>query len=76
VFNLIGAVASPEDVIAEIRRLEPGAEIRPGGHAPLFAQGLEEEGLLDFFPGLPRTSLRDGIAATLAFYRANDARSA
>jgi UDP-glucose 4-epimerase len=76
VFNLIGAVASPEDVIAEIRRLEPGADIRPGGDAALFAQGLKEEGLRDFFPGLPRTDLRDGVAATLAFYRNDDARIA
>jgi nucleoside-diphosphate-sugar epimerase len=69
VFNLIGTVASAEEVIAEIRRQEPEADIRPGGPPAPFAQGLEETGLRETFPGLPSTSLSDGIAATLAFYR-------
>jgi hypothetical protein len=56
-------------VIAEIHRQEPEADIRPGGPPAPFAQGLEETGLREAFRGLPATSLSDGIAATLAFYR-------
>lgn len=69
VFNLVGAVASPDDVIAEIRKIEPDADIHPGGASLPFTPDIEEGSVREFFPELPNTSLQDGIEQTLSFYR-------
>lgn len=69
VFNLVGAVHTVDEVIAEIRRQVPDAQITAEG-APLgIAADLHEEGLDAWFPHRPRTRLADGVAATLAHYR-------
>jgi UDP-glucose 4-epimerase len=69
VFNMIGEQATPEDVIAELRRLAPDCDIRRGGapmpSAPEIAEGPLREVLAD----VPFTPLREGIARTFAFYR-------
>lgn len=69
VFNLVGVVASPDDVIAELRRIQPGADIRPGGDPLPFTPEIEEGPVREFFPGLPDTKLRQGLEETVAFYR-------
>jgi len=73
VFSLQGQIASTDDIIAAIRELVPAARIAASG-APLpFAPELDEGDLRTVFPGLPRTSLREGTAKTVEFYRKNAA---
>src|SRR5450755_3058915 len=69
VFSLQGVIASTGDIIAAIRELIPEARIDATG-APLpFAPELDEGALRAIFPGLPKTSLREGTAKTVEFYR-------
>lgn len=69
VFNLRGEVASVERLMAEIRRQEPGAVLQAAGEAlPIHAE-LEASRLAPVLGDLPHTSLRDGLAQTLEFYR-------
>jgi nucleoside-diphosphate-sugar epimerase len=69
VFNLSGEVASVDDVIAEIRRHVPGAEVKAAGGALPIASTIAPDNLHEAFPDLPCTSLARGIAATIAHYR-------
>lgn len=70
VFNLAGAVHTVDEVIAEIRHQVPGARIDACGPPLGIAPDIGEDGLDAWFPDRPRTSLAQGIAATLAHYRA------
>ncbi|WP_399697525.1 NAD-dependent epimerase/dehydratase family protein [Xenophilus sp.] len=69
VFNLAGTVHTVDEVIAEIRRQVPDARIDASGPPLGIAAGIGEDGLDAWFPNRPRTSLAEGIAATLAHYR-------
>lgn len=70
VFNVIGDVATVEDVLAEIRHNVPDARLSASGPPLPVAPGIAEEGLDDLFAGRPRTSLAQGIKATIDHYRA------
>ncbi len=70
VFNVIGDVATVEDVLAEIRRNVPDARLSASGPPLPIAAGIAEPGLDDMFPGRQRTSLAQGIKATIDHYRA------
>jgi nucleoside-diphosphate-sugar epimerase len=68
-FNPLGQVADVEEVIATIRRLEPGAVLSAEGPS-LPTQGpLPADDLGRVLPGLPRTGLEDGLRRTLEHYR-------
>jgi nucleoside-diphosphate-sugar epimerase len=69
VFNLAGVVASISDIVTEICHQVPGAVIAAKGDILPFACELADDGLYDVFPALPRTTLADGLAATIAHYR-------
>jgi nucleoside-diphosphate-sugar epimerase len=69
VFNLAGAVHTVDEVIAEIHRQVPGARLAACGPPLGIAPDIGEDGLDAWFPDRPRTSLAQGIAATLAHYR-------
>ncbi|POR54064.1 NAD-dependent epimerase/dehydratase family protein [Bosea psychrotolerans] len=69
VFNLIGTLATPQDVIDELRRLRPDADIRRGGELMPSAPDIAEGTVREILPGLPSTSLRQGIERTFAYYR-------
>lgn len=69
VCNLVGEIATVDAVMAEIRRQVPGARLQAEGPPLTIAPGLNEEGLDRLLPGHKRTSLADGIAATLQHYR-------
>lgn len=69
VFNLVGTLATPQDVIAELLRLNPQADIRRGGETMPSASEIEEGEVRDVLPDLPATSLRAGIERTFAYYR-------
>lgn len=70
VFNLVGQTATVDEVMAEIRRQAPGAQLQAEGPPLTIAPDLNEEGLDQLLPGRQITSLADGIAATLQHYRA------
>jgi UDP-glucose 4-epimerase len=72
VANLVGRVASNEDVVAAIKRVVPNARIDVAG-PPLSIVADVDKGDVDrLLPGLPQTDLATGIAATIAFYRQSD----
>lgn len=70
VFNLMGESVTIDQVIAEIRRVVPGAQLSQSGPPVPIASGMDEAGLDAFMPGRQKTSLAEGIAATVAHYRA------
>lgn len=69
VFNLRGEIATIEAIIETIRGLVPGAALSAAG-APLpVAAEIEAHDTAAVLGPLPRTTLADGIARTVAFYR-------
>lgn len=69
VYNMIGETATMDEVMAEIRRQVPAAELRAEGQPLTIAEGIGEDGLDAFLPGRQKTTLVQGIAATLQHYR-------
>jgi UDP-glucose 4-epimerase len=69
VLNVVGVTASNEEVIEAIRRIVPDAAIDLDGPELGIAPDVDDSDLHAMFPGQPRTSLQDGIARTIAFYR-------
>lgn len=69
-FNLLGEVASTDRVGEEIRRVVPGADIGAEGPSLPFAATILPGDVERLLPGLPRTPLAEGLAATIDFYRA------
>lgn len=69
VFNLPGVVASMDEVIAEIRCQVPGAVLAASGPPLPIAPDIAASDGRAVLGDLPVTSLRDGIAATLAACR-------
>jgi len=70
-FNLRGEVEHMTDFVARIEALLPTAKgliQLSGGQIPV-AYDMDDADLRAFLPDLPRTSLADGIAATLADFR-------
>jgi len=70
VYNLVGQSATVDEVMAEIRRQAPGAQLKAEGPPLTIAPGLGEEGLDALLPERQTTPLAQGIAATLQHYRA------
>lgn len=69
VFNLNGETADMTALIAAIRRIVPEAELRAEGGPLPFPEELARDNLRTALPGLPETSLAEGIARTIAYYR-------
>ena len=74
-FSLQGILATMDEVLAAIRAVVPGADVRAEGAPLMFAAELDEAPLRAAFPGLRRTPLAEGTAATIAFYRDRTARA-
>jgi len=67
--TMAGTTISNEDVIAEIRRTVPDADLDIAGPAlPIIAE-LQPGDIESVLPGLPSTSITDGLAQTIAYYR-------
>jgi nucleoside-diphosphate-sugar epimerase len=66
VYNVPGAVATVADVVSEIKRHVPDAEITVAGDPLPFPTSLEAVGYDREVALFPRTSLADGVAQTLA----------
>lgn len=73
VYNLVGQIATVDEVITEIRRQVPAAQLNAEGPPLTIAPGITEEGLNALLPQRQQTGLAQGIAATLQFYRAQAA---
>ncbi|SEB15475.1 NAD(P)-dependent oxidoreductase [Variovorax sp. YR216] len=71
VFNLVGQVHTIDEVIAEIRRQVPDADLRAEGPPLTIAADVAEEGLDALLPARGRSTLAEGIAATLSYYRSS-----
>jgi UDP-glucose 4-epimerase len=69
VVNMPGEIASNADVVAEIKKHVPHADIHIDGPNLPFARDVGEGDLRKVLPDAPFTSLADGIAKTIAFYR-------
>jgi len=70
VFNLRGEVATVEEIIATIARLQPGAQLSASGATLPIKPELTVHDPTPILGPLPHTSLAEGIARTLAHYRA------
>ena len=68
-YNLIGETATVDQVLAEVRRNVPEAKLTQSGPPLPIAPGVAEEGLDEFMPDRPKTSLADGIRQTIEHYR-------
>lgn len=68
-FALAGKVATIDEIIAEIGRQVPGARIMSTGVPMPITAELAPDDIASVLPGLPETSLADGLAATIAYYR-------
>jgi len=69
VFNLLGEIATVEGLIGEIRRHVPDARLEASGPILPITPYIAAGDLADVLPRVPRTSLADGIGATIAHYR-------
>lgn len=67
--TMAGTTASNEDVIAEICRVIPDAQLNVAGSPMPIAAILDPGNLTDILPGLTGTSLTNGIQQTIEFYR-------
>ena len=70
VYNTPGVGASVEELVAEIRTVVPDAELTWAGEPLPFPAELEAVGFDREVGTFPRTPLADGIAATIAHFRA------
>lgn len=69
VYNLVGEVATTEEVVAAIREIVPDARIATGGPDLPFTPDIPDGDVFEKFPMLHKTTLRDGIARTIEHYR-------
>ncbi|MCP3022930.1 NAD-dependent epimerase/dehydratase family protein [Cupriavidus basilensis] len=72
VYNLVGQSTTMDEVMAEIRRQVPGAQLKAEGPPLTIAPCITEDGLDALLPLRLRTGLAQGIAATLDHYRKQD----
>lgn len=70
VFNLEGSVVDMQDLVGGLERLRPGAAnlISVQGPKVPVACRMDDSQLRSKIPGIPRTSLDDGIRKTLEFF--------
>jgi UDP-glucose 4-epimerase len=70
-FSLVGEVATVDEVMAEIRRQVPEARLTAAGpHLPITPNLATDPRLPEVLGPLPRTRLVEGLARTIAHYRA------
>ena len=69
VYNIVAERCATADFAAEVARQAPGTTITAHGPDLPIAADIAEGDLRVDYPEVPRTSIRDGIAKTIAFYR-------
>lgn len=70
VFNVPGEPTAVDAIIAEIRRHAPEIRLSATGAPQPFTADVPADALHARYPGIPKTSLREGVARTIAHYRA------
>ena len=75
VYNVPGDSVPVEEVVAAIRRVVADAEITVGGEPLPFPPELEAVGFERDIGPFPRTTLDDGVAATIAHFRRSEDRA-
>ena len=70
VYNIVGDPASVQSFADEIMHAAPDTTVRADGPGLPIAPQIDVGTLREDYPGIPRTTIREGIAATVAFYRA------
>jgi UDP-glucose 4-epimerase len=68
-YNVVGAVASVGDFAREIAHLIPDASISASGPLLPVAPKIDAGTLRQDYPGIPQTSVAEGVARTVAFYQ-------
>ncbi len=69
VFNMVGEIASCEQVVAAIKRHVNDARISIDGPDLPFTPDVPEGTVREVLGGIPATTLADGMADTISFYR-------
>lgn len=69
VYNIIGDLGTAEDFAEEIMRAAPGSTVRAEGPTLPIAPEIDAGTLRQDYPDIPRTTIREGIAETVAHYR-------
>jgi UDP-glucose 4-epimerase len=69
VFNLLGETHSVDDFMAELRRQEPTSKIDATGAPLQTTSDLPADRTAELLPGLTPTTLADGIASTVNYFR-------
>ena len=68
-YNIVGEQGSVSTLIEHIQDIEPHASITAKGPALPVTAHIDAGTLRDDFPGIPLTPLRQGLEATIDFYR-------
>lgn len=68
-YTVVGDCGTAEEFAAEVCRIVPGARITAKGPVLPIAGRLDPGTLRDDFTGIPRLSMSEGIAATVAYYQ-------
>lgn len=71
VYNIVGEVSNAEAFAKEVMTAAPGTTIGAAGPTLPIAPEIAAGSLREDYRGIPRTTIRDGIAATIAHYRKN-----
>ncbi len=69
VYNVVGDLGSAESFAEEIEKAAPGASVRADGPTLPIAPQIHPGTLRVDYPGIPQTTIREGIAETVAHYR-------
>lgn len=69
VYNIVGDLGSAEGFADEIMRAAPASKVRAEGPTLPIAPSIDAGTLREDYPGIPRTTISEGIAATVAHYR-------
>jgi nucleoside-diphosphate-sugar epimerase len=69
VFNFSGDVVTNNDVVAAIKRVEPGAKLTVGSADLMIVADIGDGDLYEAFPNLIRTPLDEGVRRTVEFYQ-------
>ncbi len=75
VFNATGREETVNDAVAAIRARYPEAAITVAGDPVPFCATIGKDRMRELLPGLPHTSLIDGIGRTLDFYERTEGRT-
>ncbi|MEM8976595.1 MAG: nucleoside-diphosphate sugar epimerase, partial [Pseudomonadota bacterium] len=69
VYNVVGDLGTAEGFADEIMRAAPNAKVRADGPTLPIAPQIDPGTLREDYPDIPQTTIREGVAETVAHYR-------